>query len=250
MSFEPALVSVNERSSSKEPFRNTARDSKNRQKATLVIRQTQEETIYRLLAALESRDDETGGHVRRIALFSMLLAEAVKWSEGELEDLRLAAPMHDIGKIGVPDAILRKPGPLSKEEYRVMKNHTTIGGQILSGSQFPMLQMAHDIAVSHHEKWDGSGYPNGLSGDAIPLVGRIVSLVDVYDALSHDRVYHKALAEQEVLAIMFGNRAAISIPISSICLSNDYRILKPSPKTILDRRRFRNQTASRKHFPV
>ncbi len=177
-------------------------------KQTLVIRQTQEETIYRLLAALESRDDETGGHVRRISLFSVLLAEAKGWTNGEIEDLRLAAPMHDIGKIGVPDAILRKPAALTSREYEIMKTHTSIGGQILSESKYPMLQLAHDIALTHHEKWDGSGYPRGTVGENIPLVGRIVALVDVYDALSHDRVYHKALPEEEVLQIMKKGRGS------------------------------------------
>ncbi len=176
------------------------------QRQTLIIRQTQEETIFRLLAALESRDDETGGHVRRIALLSALLGKARNWNEKDIEDLRLASPMHDIGKIGVPDAILRKPGPLSKEEFDSMKTHTTIGGQILANSEFHMLQMAYDIAMSHHEKWNGSGYPEGLSGENIPESGRIVALVDVYDALSHNRVYHKYAPEEEVLKIMSEGR--------------------------------------------
>jgi len=171
-------------------------------KQTRLIRETQEETIYRLLAALETRDEETGGHVRRIAMSSAIMAEALGWDPGRIEDLRLAAPMHDIGKIGVPDAILLKKGKLTAEEFAIMKNHSTIGGQILAGSQFRMLQMAHDIAVSHHEKWDGSGYPKGLAGEEIPLVGRILALVDVFDALGHDRVYHKAMPEAEVLRIM------------------------------------------------
>ena len=173
---------------------------------TLVIRQTQEETIYRLLAALESRDDDTGGHVRRIALLSALLAKARGWSEKDIEDLHLASPMHDIGKIGVRDAILLKPGSLTEEEFEIMKTHTTIGARILSNSEFPMLQMAYDIALSHHEKWNGAGYPEGLAGEKIPETGRIVALVDVYDALSHDRVYHKASPEDEVLKIMSKGR--------------------------------------------
>lgn len=172
------------------------------QKQTLVIRQTKEETIYRLLAALETRDDETGGHVRRIALLSALMAEALGWSENDSEDLRLASPMHDIGKIGVPDAILRKPGPLTEAEFEIMKTHTTIGARILAGSEFAMLRMAHDVALSHHEKWSGAGYPEGLAGENIPEAGRIVALVDVYDALSHDRVYHKAVSEADVLKLM------------------------------------------------
>jgi putative two-component system response regulator len=171
-------------------------------KQTRLIRQTQEETIIRLLTALESRDEETGGHVRRIGLFSAHLAGAAGWTKQQVEDIRLAAPMHDIGKIGVPDAILQKEGPLTTNEFEVIKSHTTIGGQILGDSEFPMLQMAHDIALYHHEKWQGKGYPENLSNESIPAAARIVALVDVYDALSQDRVYRKADPEEEVLRKM------------------------------------------------
>ncbi len=171
-------------------------------KQTRQIRQTQEETIIRLLTALESRDEETGGHVRRIGLYSAHLAEAAGWSTEKIDDLRLAAPMHDIGKIGVPDAILQKNGKLTVDEFEIIKSHTTIGGQILGDSEFPMLQMAHDIALYHHERWEGGGYPMDLAGEKIPDVARIVALVDVYDALSQDRVYRKASPEEEVLELM------------------------------------------------
>ena len=169
---------------------------------TRLIRKTQEETIIRLLTALESRDEETGGHVRRIGLFSAHLAEAAGWTQEEVEDIRLAAPMHDIGKIGVPDAILRKEGPLTTDEFEVIKSHTTIGGQILGDSEFPMLQMAHEIALYHHERFDGGGYPEDRKGEDIPVAARIVALVDVYDALSQDRVYRKACPLEEVLENM------------------------------------------------
>ena len=169
------------------------------QHQTSVIKETKEETIFRLLTALESRDEETAGHVRRIALFSSLTAESAGWIPESVEDIRLAAPMHDIGKIGIPDAILRKKGELSPEEYDVMKTHPTIGGQILEGSEYPMLQMAHDIAKGHHEWWNGQGYPEGLTGEEIPEAARIVALADVYDALSNDRVYAKALPPDAVL---------------------------------------------------
>jgi len=171
-------------------------------KQTRLIRQTQEETIIRLLTALESRDEETGGHVRRIGLFSAHLAGAAGWNQKQVEDIRLAAPMHDIGKIGVPDAILQKNGPLTTEEFEVIKSHTVIGGQILGDSEFPMLQMAHEIALFHHERWKGGGYPENLNGEDIPAAARIVALVDVYDALSQDRVYRKASPEEEVLEKM------------------------------------------------
>lgn len=173
---------------------------------TRMIRETQEETIVKLLTALESRDQETGGHVRRIALYSERLAESVGWTATRIDDLRLAAPMHDIGKIGVPDQILLKPARLEPEEFEIIKSHTTIGGRIFANATYPMLQMAHDIALFHHERWIGNGYPTGLRDRRIPESARIVALVDVYDALSTDRVYRKALPEAEVLRIMWEGR--------------------------------------------
>ncbi|QTA82997.1 Signal transduction response regulator, receiver domain histidine kinase, HD-GYP domain-containing [Desulfonema limicola] len=200
---------------------------------TKMIRETQEETILKLLTALESRDQETGGHVRRISLFCTVLAEAAGWSKSQVDDLRLASPMHDIGKIGVPDKILRKPGPLTSAEFDVIKTHTTTGGKILGNSDFPMLKMAHDIALFHHERWDGSGYPEGLKGDIIPEAARITSVVDVFDALSNDRVYRKASPEQEVLEIMYAGRGSHFDPNFYdlfICKLGEFRrILKENP---------------------
>ena len=169
---------------------------------TVAIRQAHEETIYRLVGACMCRDEETGIHLRRTGLLSEVLARAADWSAAEAEDIRLAAPMHDVGKIGVPDTILRKPGKLSPEEFEAMKQHTLIGAGMLAGSNVPMLQMAHDIALAHHEHWDGNGYPAGLCGHAIPEAARIVAIVDVFDALTHDRVYRPAMPEEEALAIM------------------------------------------------
>ncbi len=169
---------------------------------TADIRSAQEEVIYRLVSASQWRDLETGMHVRRTGLFSEVLAKAMGWSAAEAEVIRLAAPMHDVGKIGIPDAILRKPGKLTPEEFEVMKTHTFIGAQMLADSNVPMLQMAREIALNHHERWDGQGYPNGLSGQEIPESARIVAIVDVYDALTHDRVYRPALSEDEALDIM------------------------------------------------
>ena len=114
--------------------------------------------------------------------------------------------MHDVGKIGIPDHILLKPGTLTGEEFRIIERHTTMGGEILAGSQLPVLQLAHEIALTHHERWDGSGYPMGLSGHEIPEAGRIVAVADVYDALVHTRIYRPALAEQQALDIMRGAR--------------------------------------------
>ncbi|GBC59874.1 two-component system response regulator [Desulfonema ishimotonii] len=175
---------------------------------TQLIRETQEETIVKLLTALESRDHETGGHVRRISLFSTLIAKATGWSDTRLDDLRLASPMHDIGKIGVPDRILRKPGRLTPSEFEIIKTHAAIGGRILGNSELPMLKMAREIALCHHEKWDGTGYPGALSGENIPETARIVAIADVFDALSNDRVYRRASPESEVLDIMEQGRGS------------------------------------------
>ena len=178
------------------------------QHQTSVIKKTKEETIFRLLTAAESRNAETAGHVRRIALFSSLTAEAAGWIPDSVADMRLAAPMHDIGKIGIPDAILEKKGKLNADEFAIMKTHPIIGAQILEGSEYPMLQMAHSIARGHHEWWNGKGYPEGLSGEEIPEAARIVALADVYDTLGNDRVYTKALPAEEVMACMFKKRGA------------------------------------------
>ncbi|MFM7680848.1 MAG: HD-GYP domain-containing protein, partial [Candidatus Fonsibacter sp.] len=121
--------------------------------------------------------------------------DAVGWSQEEVDNMRLAAPMHDIGKIGIPDAILLKPGKLTPEEIEIMKTHTLIGASILKNSYSPMMQLAELIARSHHEWWNGTGYPDRLRGEEIPTCARIVAIVDVYDALTHDRVYRKALPE-------------------------------------------------------
>jgi len=169
---------------------------------TRVIRQAHEETIHRLVTATMCRDEETGAHIVRTGLFSEVLARAADWSAAETERIRFAAPMHDIGKIGIPDAVLQKPGRLTDEEYEVMKRHTTIGAAILAGSQSPVLQLAREIALNHHERWDGKGYPSGLAGEAIPMSARIISIVDVYDALTHDRIYRRALPEEKALAMM------------------------------------------------
>jgi putative two-component system response regulator len=169
---------------------------------TRVVRRAHEETVQRLVSASLCRDEETGAHIRRTGALSEVLAKAAGWSAEEVENIRLAAPMHDVGKIGIPDAILRKPGKLTPEEFAIMKTHTMLGARMLAGSDSPMLKMAEQIALNHHERWDGGGYPNGLAGYAIPESARIMAIVDVYDALAHDRVYRPALPAEEVLATM------------------------------------------------
>jgi putative two-component system response regulator len=169
---------------------------------TQIIRQAHEETIHRLVVASRCRDEETGAHIRRTGLIAEVLARAAGWSNADCDRIRMAAPMRDIGKIGIPDAILRKPGPLTPEEFDVMKRHATIGARMLERSSSPILQLACEIAQNHHEHWDGTGYPHGLRGEAIPESARIVAIVDVYDAVTHDRVYRPALSEDEVFEIL------------------------------------------------
>ena len=156
------------------------------------LKRTRLEIVQRLGLAAEYKDNETGLHVIRMSHYSRILGLALGMTESEADDLLHAAPMHDVGKIGIPDSILRKPGPLDAEEWKVMQSHATIGGDIIGRHASGMLAMAHSLAVTHHEKWDGSGYPNGLAGEEIPLVGRIVAIADVFDALTSARPYKEA----------------------------------------------------------
>jgi putative two-component system response regulator len=169
---------------------------------TAEVREREEEIIFRLLSTAAYRDDETGDHIRRIGLHSSVIARHLGWEDQAVEDMRLAGAMHDIGKVGIPDNILKKPGNLTPEEFEIMKTHAEIGAKILGGSDAPMIRMAAEIARSHHEKWDGSGYPRALPEDAIPEAGRIVAVADVYDALVNDRVYRPAMSEAAAIAIM------------------------------------------------
>lgn len=174
----------------------------------LLVHQREEELAMKLLVASGWRDQETGAHVERIGLYSEAMVEAMGWDKDAQKDMRLAACMHDIGKIGIPDAILKKPGKLEPLERTVMETHTSIGESMMGHLDFPMMQMARDIAIGHHEKWDGSGYPYQRSGEAIPLPARIVAIVDVYDALSHARVYKPAFPEEKVLDILGEGRGS------------------------------------------
>ncbi|MDH5719905.1 MAG: response regulator [Spirochaetia bacterium] len=150
------------------------------------------EVINRLTLAAEFRDKETGNHVKRISYYSMELGMAYGLNNEECGNLFVASGMHDVGKIGIPDHILLKEDKLTSEEREIMKSHTTIGAQILSGSNSKLLQMAETIALTHHEKYDGTGYPENLAGDKIPIEGRIVAISDVFDALTSERPYKKA----------------------------------------------------------
>ena len=166
---------------------------------TIEVIQTQFEIINRLALAAEFRDNETGNHIIRMSTYAFMLARAIGLNDEESGLIMHASSMHDIGKIGIPDSILLKPGKLTPEEWEIMKTHTMIGARILSKSNSNLLQMAEEIALTHHEKWDGTGYPNGLKGEEIPLNGRISAICDVFDALTSDRPYKKAWSIDEAI---------------------------------------------------
>jgi len=160
------------------------------------------ESILKLAFVAEFRDPDTQHHLRRIGLLAELVALELGWSADDAIALRRAAPMHDIGTVAIPDSILLKPGRLTQEEREVMQQHTILGSRMLLDSETPELQLGETICLTHHERWDGSGYPHGIGGDDIPIVGRIVGLVDVYDALVNRRVYKPALSHDEAQGIL------------------------------------------------
>ncbi|WP_421847873.1 HD domain-containing phosphohydrolase [Marinomonas sp.] len=183
----------------------------NRQLLKKVAERTQElqasqlRIIHHLGRAVEYKDNETGAHVIRMSHYARLIAETLGGNEEWVNHLFQAAPMHDVGKIGISDTILLKPGKLTPEEWEIMKLHTVFGGEILAEDNDPMLKMARTIALTHHEKWDGSGYPKGLKGENIPLEGRIVALADVLDALMSKRPYKEAWPLDQALAYIKEN---------------------------------------------
>lgn len=162
------------------------------------------ETIQTLARAAGYKDEVTGTHVRRISYYNEELAAALGMNAGFCETIRYASQMHDIGKIGIPDAILLKKGPLTREEWAVMKTHTTLGAQMLSKGDSPYLQMGAEIALNHHERWDGGGYPSGLKGQLIPISARIMNICDQYDALRSERPYKRALSHEAAVEIITG----------------------------------------------
>ncbi len=167
-----------------------------------MLRKAYIETINRLVIAAEYKDKGTAGHVQRMSRYSAMLARKLGLPPGEIELILRASPMHDIGKIGTPEEVLLKPGRLTDEEWDLMKQHTLIGGDILKQSSSELLQTGEVIALSHHEKWDGSGYPHGLAGEEIPLWGRICAVADVFDALTNERPYKPAFSNEESLKIL------------------------------------------------
>jgi putative two-component system response regulator len=182
-------------------------------KALNLSREAEFEISLRLGRAAEFRDLETGAHIRRISEMSKELAVFAGLSNQESEILRHASPLHDVGKIGIPDRILLKPGKLDESEFQLMKTHTVIGGEILSGAdKFPVIKAGRIVALQHHEKWDGSGYPHGLTGTDIHIYGRIVMIADIFDALTSTRPYKKAFPLEKALEIMEDGRGSFFDP--------------------------------------
>jgi putative two-component system response regulator len=160
------------------------------------------DTIRRLTVAAEFKDRDTGDHIERIGLYARVLADAVGMSPGAVETVRHAAPLHDVGKLGIPDEVLLKPGKLDDRELAVMRTHAVLGARLLSESESAVIRMGQTIAQSHHERWDGRGYPQGLAGEDIPIEARICAIVDVFDALTMDRPYRRAVDPDTVLDMM------------------------------------------------
>ena len=193
---------------------------------TRELQATRLQVIRQLGLAGEYRDNETGMHVIRMSKFCELLAAQIGMDETFCDQILSASPMHDLGKIGIPDRILLKPGKLDAEEWEIMKTHAQIGAKILSGSDSSLIQMAHEIALNHHEKWDGSGYPNGLKGEDIPLTGRISAICDVFDALTSERSYKKAWTTNEAFQLIEDDMGSHFDPnLARVFLDNKQRVL-------------------------
>lgn len=169
---------------------------------TAKVLESREELALRLAAACAARTDETKAHIRRIGMYAAEMAQLLGWEEDEVEDLRVAATMHDVGKVLLPDAILEKHAPLNEAEFEIVRQHTIAGAEMLAGSHIPMLEVAERVARHHHERWDGSGYPDGLAGEDIPVEARMVLIADVYDSLVHERHFREPWKEDQSVAYL------------------------------------------------
>ena len=183
-----------------------------RNEALREVTRAHHEVLLRLALAADYRDDDTGVHMVRIGYLAEAMALLLGQPEGFARMLRRAAPMHDVGKIGIADAILKKPGAYTAEERAQMNQHAQMGADILGRSRVPLFQLAAEVALTHHERWDGSGYPRGLAGEAIPLSGRIVAVVDFFDALTMDRCYRKAFTDEVALDMLVKQRGVAFDP--------------------------------------
>lgn len=184
-----------------------------RNDALAAVARAHRDALLRLSRAAEYRDDDTGVHIVRMGFLAGALATRLGQPADWARLLREAAPMHDVGKIGIPDAVLKKPGPFTAAERAEMNRHAEMGAEILGRSPIPLFQLAAEVALTHHERWDGAGYPHGLAGDAIPLSGRIVAVVDCFDALTMDRCYRPAFADDVALAMLRAERGRAFDPL-------------------------------------
>jgi putative two-component system response regulator len=180
---------------------------------TRELEESRLEALERLARAAEFRDDATGQHTRRVGEIAGSVAEALGWEGEMVQKLRRAAPLHDLGKVGIPDAILLKPGRLTPEEFEVMKGHSRLGAELLAGSRSELMRMAEEIALAHHERWDGTGYPEGRRADEIPPAARIVAVADFFDALTHDRPYRRAVDRATTLDMIAHGRGRHFDPV-------------------------------------
>lgn len=207
-----------------------------RNEALQEVARAHHEALLLLTTAAEYRDDDTGVHIVRIGFLTEALARLMGRPSHYAEQLRKAAPMHDIGKIGVPDCVLKKPGPLSLQERQVMSRHSKIGADMLGKSRIALFRMAAEIALTHHERWDGSGYPHGLAGTAIPLSGRLVAVVDFYDALTMNRVYRSAYTHAQALEMLAAEHGKAFDPAVVDCFLAHHEALQDLHRRISSRR--------------